>query len=436
MRTRSMPERDASRSRGGSWLRLIAIVALLPGTIATGSVADAQSDAAAGTYVSPTFGYALAWDPDDWTVEDEREPTDQSTRDFLRLHTNDADRDGRVSGIVFVEGTDRDWSDPDDCVRTLAREIGVQPSRDEPIPDPDTGEPYAVSGADRSAAAFVRVLEDADGNEATQATMFVCRADAASGLVVAFTNVSAFADSYFDRGYPAFAALVDSLTLPGSEADRPGKGDVPNQGDRPGKGDIPTTEPTGEPTGEPTADASDGSAPVPSDVPTAEAGGEPTAEASGEPTSFVADDFGVELTWDPDVWTFEGEEHGEGYVAVQLSSEILTSAVVPYTSGDGSVQTCLDNYVAILDERGAGTATIVVRPDGEQDITVSDDGTLREAYVAYTDKDVPFESRIACRSLNATDVLAIEFTGPAEDLRGPDAGDQSDGLLAGLRFRA
>ena len=400
--------------------RLIVVMVMLLGTLSAGSSAGAQSDEDAGSYVSPTFGYTLAWDPDAWTVEDEREPTGQSTRDFLRLATNDADRDGLVTGIIFIEGTDQDWSDPDDCVRTLAREIDVRPSRDESIEDPETGEPYVISGPDRSAAAYIRVSEDDEGDTSEQAAMFECRADPASDLIVAFTNVSAYTTSYFDDAYPAFAALIDGLTLPGGEANGPGKGDDPNQGGGGGGNGGGKPGPGGD-----GADPSD--APVGGDEST------PTP-ATDDPTAFTADEFGVELTWDPEVWAFDGEERGEGYAAVRLSSELLTTAFVPYVSGDGSVTTCLDNYVAILNERGAGTAAIVVRPDGQQDITVSDDGTQLVAYVAYTDKDVLFQSQIRCTSLSATDVLAVEFTGPAADLRGDEATEQIDGLLTGLRI--
>lgn len=416
-------------------LRRIAVVVMILGVFANASPAVAQSDGNAGTYVSPTFGYTLEWDPNDWTVEDEREPTSQSTRDFLRLDTNDADREGLVSGVVFIEGTDQDWSDPDDCVRTLAREIDVRPSRDEPIADPETGDPYQISGDDRSAAAYVRVSQDDDGNDAYQAAMFECRADPDSDLVVAFTNVSAFVDDYFDRAYPAFAALVDSLTLATEDGGDPGKGNAPAASDGgPNPSDEPTaqasTDPKPRPSNAPTADSSDDAGPASQD-PTASDQAEPS---SADPTSFVADEFGVELTWDTGIWTFDGEERGEGYAAVRLSSELLTTAFVPYTSGDGSVTTCLANYVAILNERGAGTAAIVVRPDGQQDVATSADGTQLEAYVAYTDKDVPFQSRIICYALNPTDVLAIEFTGPADELRGDEARTQIDGLLAGLRY--
>ena len=398
-------------------VRLLAVGATLLGAVASGPAVGAQSDENAGTYVSPTFGYALAWDSDDWTVEDEREPTGQSTRDFLRLATNDADRDGRVSGIVFIEGTDQDWSDPDDCVRTLAREIDVRPSRDEPIEDPETGDPYEISGDDRSAAAYIRVFENDEGDEVEQGAMFDCRADPNSDLIIAFTNVSAFTTGYFDEAYPAFAALIDGLTLPGGDADGPGKGDGPNQGG--GGGGKPG------PDGNDVDPTDTSTEPIASDEPT---------PANDDPTAFSADGFGVALTWDPAVWTYEGEERGDGYAAVRLSSELLTTAFVPYVSGDGSVTTCLDNYVAILNERGAGTAAIVVRPDGQQDVTISADQAQLEAYVAYTDKDVPFQSQIRCTSLSATDVLAVEFTGPAADLRGTEATDQIDGLLAGLRI--
>ncbi len=419
------------RSAGARFVRLIVVMVMLLGTMSAGRSAGAQSDEDAGSYVSPTFGYALAWDPDAWTVEDEREPTGQSTRDFLRLATNDADREGFVTGIVFIEGTDQDWSDPDDCVRTLAREIDVRPSRDEPIEDPETGDPYEISGPDRSAAAYIRIFEDDEGEETEQGAMFECRADPVSDLIVAFTNVSAYTTTYFEDAYPAFAALIDGLTLPGGEADGPGKGNSPAQGSdddgavKPGpdgNGASPSdggTEPTQ------TDDSAPSDEPAASDDP---------SPVNDDPTAFATDEFGVALTWDPAVWSFEGEERGEGYTAVRLSSELLTTAFVPYVSGDGSVTTCLNNYVDILNERGAGTATIVVRPDGQQDVTTSDDQTELEAYVAYTDKDVQFQSRILCTSLSSTDVLAVEFTGPAADLRGDEATDQIDSLLAGLRI--
>lgn len=427
--------RRMTESRAGlRILRLVAVLAMLLGTLAAAPLAAAQSDGEAGTYVSPTFGYTLAWDPNDWTVEDEREPTGQSTRDFLRLSTNDADREGLVTGIVFIEGTDQDWSDPDDCVRTLAREIDVRPSRDEPIEDPETGEPFEISGDDRSAAAYIQVSEDENGDEVARGAMFDCRADPNSDLIVAFTNVSAYTTGYFDEAYPAFAALVDALTLPGGDAIGPDKGDVAS-GANPSPGRSGGGKP-GPDSG--AASPSDGgSEPAPSEAPNASDGPAASDEpipTSDDPTAFAADEFGVTLNWDPAVWTYEGEERGEGYAAVRLSSELLTTAFVPYVSGDGSVTTCLDNYVGILNERGAGTAAIVVRPDGQPDITVSSDQTQLEAYVAYADKDVPFESRIRCTSLSATDVLAAEFTGPAADLRGDEATAQIDDLLTGLRI--
>ena len=425
MRAFHLGGQTIGRAPGTRLPRLIAVMVMLLGMLSAGSSASAQSDEDAGSYVSPTFGYTLAWDPDAWTVEDEREPTGQSTRDFLRLATNDADRDGLVTGIVFIEGTDQDWSDPDDCVRTLAREIDVRPSRDEPIEDPDTGEPFAISGPDRSAAAYIRVFEDDGGEESEQGAMFECRADPASDLIVAFTNVSAYTTTYFDDAYPAFAALIDGLTLPGGEADGPGKGDGAEQGGNGNGGGKPGPDGNGAGPSDAGPDPDQSAGPAASDEPT---------PASDDPTAFTADEFGVALSWNPAVWAFEGEERGEGYAAVRLSSELLTTAFVPYVSGDGSVTTCLDNYVAILNERGAGTAAIVVRPDGQQDITTSEDGTELAAYVAYTDKDVLFQSQIRCTSLSATDVLAVEFTGPAADLRGGEATDQIDGLLAGLRI--
>lgn len=414
--------------------RLLAMLALVLSGAAWALPAASLPAAAQSSegYVAPTYGYGLTVSSDDWVIETDSGPTGDSTRDFLRLESNDADDEGLISGIVFVEGTGQEWSDPDDCVRTLAREIGVRPSSDEPIDDPDTGEPYAISGPDRAAAAYIRTDETEDGDEGGQGALFECVADPDSDLIVAFTNVSAYTDRYFDLGYPPFAALIETLTFPGGGT-AGGDGDSSDSGkgeEIPAGGGSP-----GEP--EPSAAASDDPGPTQtgeSDDPAPSATDDPAPSAVDDPTAttFIAEEFGVELGWDPAIWQSDGEERGEGYAAVRLSSEILAAVVVPYRSGDGSVQTCLDNYVAILDERGAGTASIV-QSDGEDAVQVSEDGTRLTAYVGYTDKDVESVSVILCFSLNATDVLAVEFSGPVSDVFEDEATDQIDSLLGGLR---
>lgn len=410
--------------------RLLAVLTLVLCGAPWALPAAAQSG---DVYVAPTYGYGLTVSADDWIVETDSGPTGDSTRDFLRLESNDADAEGLISGIVFVEGTDQEWSDPDDCVRTLAREIGVRPSSDDPIDDPDTGEPYAISGPDRAAAAYIRTDETEAGDEVAQGALFACVADPDSDLIVAFTNVSAYTDRYFDLGYPPFATLVETLTFPGGgtagddgDASDSGKGEeIPAGGGSPDEPE-PSAAASDDPGPTQTGESEDPAPSAVDDPAPSEPADDPTA------TTFIAEEFGVQLSWDPAIWQSDGEERGEGYAAVRLSSEILAAVVVPYRSGDGSVQTCLDNYVAILNERGAGTAGIV-QSDGGDAVQISDDGTRLTAYVGYTDKDVESVSVILCFSLNATDVLAVEFSGPASDIFEDEATDQIDSLLGGLR---
>jgi hypothetical protein len=374
----------------------------------TAAPAAGQADEDAGTYTSPTFGYGLSWDPDDYTVDREATPSGQSTRDFLRLDTNDADEDGLVTGILFIEGTDQDWDDPDDCVSGVAREIDVRVNRDEPVEDPETGDPFVVSDDGIASAAFYRTDKDDNGDERTFVTMFTCVQDPGSDLIVAFTQVSIYIRTYFDDAYPAYQDLVDSLTFSG------GREGIKTR--EPGESD-PAPSQEGEATEEPT----------------------PTPAPDGTPTNvdgdtWLVEQFGVGLTWDPEVWDVEGEEIGELYAALDLNSDLLTTRFVPYQSGDGDVQTCLTNYLNILTERGEGTATII-EIDGEQQVSTNEDGTVLNAFIAYTSKDVDFLTRIVCLSLNDTDVLAIEFTGTPEDLLSDEGAAQIEELLGGLLLR-
>ena len=408
-----------SFTRGGtdrnwsSWTatlrRLMVGAVILTMVGASAAPAAGQADEDAGTYASPTFGYEMRWDPDDYTVEREATPTSQSTRDFLRLDTNDADDEGLVTGILFIEGTDQDWDDPDDCVTTVAREIDVRVSRDEPLEDPETGDPFTVSDDGIAAAGFYRTDEDDNGDERTFVTLFTCVQDPGSALIVAFTQVSVYINSYFEDAYPAYQDLVDSLTFPG------GREGVKSRG--PGESDPASSKGAGA-TEEPT----------------------PTPAPDGTPTNidgntWLVEQFGVGLTWDPDVWEVESEEIGDLYAALDLNSDLLTTKFVPYRSGDGDVQTCLTNYLNILNERGEGTAAII-EADGEQQVSTSDDGTQLSAFIAYTSKDVDFVSRIVCLSLNETDVLAMEFTGTPDDLLSDEGVAQVEELLGGLLFRA
>ena len=146
---RSVSAIPGARRTGLAALRGLTTATMLFGSVAVGiSSASAQADEDEGTYESPTFGYTLEWNADDWTVEDESEADNNGGRDFLYLFDQDA------TTQLYAEGSEDSWDDPEDCVSTLLDELNVDPDDGEVVEDAD-GEDIETSDDDRAAAAYL-----------------------------------------------------------------------------------------------------------------------------------------------------------------------------------------------------------------------------------------------------------------------------------------
>ena len=171
---------------------------------ATPAAGGSGADENAGTYVSQSYGYTLNWVADDWTVGADQETSAAYPRDVLQLVNS------QETSLLYAEGTDGEWTDTDDCVSGLLDEIGLDVAGADPLNDPETDEPYAISEDGHSAEAYTGTLESDSGN--LDASVLVdCRQDTGSDLIVGFTSVSNDLDDYFGTEYPAVADILDSL---------------------------------------------------------------------------------------------------------------------------------------------------------------------------------------------------------------------------------
>ncbi len=405
-------------------LRTTAAAAMLLGTMTVGiNAAGAQADEDAGTYESPTFGYTLEWDADLWSVELDDEASDDYPRDLLQLE----DADGTTA--LFIEASEEDWSDTDACVEGLFEEIGIDPADGEAVEDED-GEVFEVSDDDRSLAAYIFEIELEDGETQDQVRLIECRADTDSDLIVGFTVLSGIVDDYAGTGYPMVEEIADSLAFAGG-----GGSDDDDATAEASDEDDATEEASDDATAE-ASDDEDATEEANDEDATEEATEEASDDDAGGDTgvdgsSYVSPTYAYSLSWDEDVWTVEDESSEDEVDSLTLESDLLTMYLVGYNSGDGDPETCLDNYLTVLDDRGDGDAEIVVGDEGEL-IFPSEDGMSLSAYLFYSVDGESFASYVTCITLDDESVMGVEFTGAPDVLAEDAASEQINGIFEDL----
>lgn len=378
---------------------------------ASPSGSETGADQAAGTYTSPNFGYTLAWNPDDWDVD--QELPNSGGRDRLDLF-------GAGSPyIIYIEGSD-EWSNPDDCVATLSGEVSdFNPDNADPVLDAND-DPFVISGDDRSLAAYLNTSRSGD-----TIALFECRADPDSDLIVAFSFLSGDTNNFVENVYPDFADVADSLTFEGfgsgnatPVASRRAETDATPEASRSANTDAtPEVSPSPRP--------SRSARPSPSDDATPEASRRGSTGDTGViGDGYISPTYGYQLSWDGDVWTVEDESSADDVDALTLSSDLLTLNVTGYNSGDGATDTCFDNVVTVLNDRGDGNAEILNGDDGNPIGASDDTDTSGQRFVAYSVDGTQFGSLVTCVSLDSENVLALEFTAVPDDLLSDDATTQ------------
>lgn len=161
--------------------------------VGEGTPGSASGDAA--TYESPSFGYTFSYDEAVWTYQVELQNGADGGRDGLQISAFDGEY------ALYIEGSE-EWSDPDDCLATLATEIGSDTSV---IADDADGDPIETSTDDEAIAAYPQ-----DGVVA----YIACYAAPEGDLIVGFTAlVTGDEDTFVSDPLPAIEEITGSLAF-------------------------------------------------------------------------------------------------------------------------------------------------------------------------------------------------------------------------------
>ena len=288
----------------------------------TTAAAD-DTDIAAGvngdSYVGPTFGVAIEWDGDVWEVEDERGAEDY---DALQL--------GTPRSTVFLKAYPRFSGDAADCLADATDEIadrnnvsGVATARrlDPPVPTDEAGE----------AALLIYDLE-LDNGETVEVVEYVeCRTVTPGESVVEITW-QVGADDYEDE-LPLVEDLLATIELPDSAT---ANDETPTSGE-----------------GTPTVSAD---------------------EAGVNGNAYVGPTYGVELTWDADVWEVERTDAADEYDGLALGTALTTVFFESYAGFDGDPAACLAAAASQIESED-----IVSDFGPDRDAAVPDTGAGRDA---------------------------------------------------------
>lgn len=158
------------------------------------------ADADAGTYVSPSYGYGLSWEPGDWEVEAD-ETLRTLGRDRLTLFATD------TATRVYYEGSDEWDGDLDDCLSDLVDEL-LDVDSDEPlelpngnvvsdvteIDDPLTGDGFQETDTSVAAGYSYHIAFD-DGDEQDQFAIVDCiTLDEDAGVILGVSQIGLLDD--------------------------------------------------------------------------------------------------------------------------------------------------------------------------------------------------------------------------------------------------
>jgi hypothetical protein len=351
------------------------------------------------TYTSPTFGYSLEWDEDEWEVED---ATSEDDVDTLVLSNG-------VSTLTITGLEDFD-GDLADCLEETAAELedGRDVESFEPALNAD-GDPIEIDDDDRVGAVYLATV---DGDEV--AYQVECRTLVEDEAVIQIVQVVP-ADDFDDEIAPV-AEVLDTLTLEGEEPEEEEEEETPE----PEEEEEETPDPEDE-----------------------------LAEAGVDGNSYVSPQFGYSLEWDPDVWQVDGASSDLGFDDLGLLGQ-RSFLEISGTDGFADAFVCFDNVVSFFSEDSEAFTVEDFEPFEDEDGEVvegEEDDRVFGAFLATLVEENGFENEIVyyveCRTLveGESVIVIIQIVDPqaydaeAErrdevldtiELPDVDAGDEED----------
>jgi hypothetical protein len=207
-------------------LHILAVtaIALGLGWVAGASPVQAESDELSGvdgaTYESPTWGFTLEWDEDDWEVV---QATSEDGVDAVLLSI--------PGGALIVRGLPLE-DDAEQCRRDYARALRNDDGVDdwEPLED-EEGDPIAGEEPGRAFAAFSLTFTTDDGEGQARVNYVECRSLVPHEAMMTVLLIALRAD--YEDVMDAALPVLDSIALAGngdSDAEDDGDGDEERPG--------------------------------------------------------------------------------------------------------------------------------------------------------------------------------------------------------------
>lgn len=335
------------------------------------------------SYTSPTFGYSLEWDDDEWTAT---AATSEDDVDTLVLE-NDI-------SVLTIVGTEQFGENLDRCVRSARRGIERHDDIEDvtPVEDAD-GDPIEIDEDERAGAVFSIVSEDEDAPD--QVTQIECRVAIPGDAVIQIVQITPAAD--FNDQIDPVREILDSITVEGDEEEE----ETP----------VPDDEPTPDDDGE-----------------------EEEAESGVDANSYVSPNFGYSIEWDEDVWTFaDGDESSEpGFDTLFLESANSGLGIIGAELRDP--ETCVSDFSTFIrNEDDVDDWAPFEDEDGERIEGERDDGYFAafSATITSTGQELEIVYYFECRTVVERESVVLFFMTTSPNAY-DDAVEELDDLLETL----
>lgn len=335
------------------------------------------------TYTSPTFGYTVEWDEDDWTVDDETEGV--PGRDTLILDYNDG-------GFLYVEGYEDFDGDPAECLDASSSEFLENDQVDESMPlEDDDGEP--VEG-EEDGVAFAAYTLTTGGDELN--AYFDCRTLVEDEAVLAFSLVAP--PQVYDDALAAVEDIADSLQLEGADAT---EDDATPRADE--EEETPAAD---EEDATPAAGGEDEETPEADDA------------AGVDGNAYVSPTYGYELTWDADVWEVVEATSEDDLDTLVLTDGTAEATLTGVEDFEGDAEACFEGAEeTIADRDGVEDVAVAEDDDGDPVRDASADGSNVYGVYLYTLDGEDTAEYVDCFTLEeGTSVVYLSSVFPSDEI--------------------
>ena len=338
------------------------------------------------TYTSPTFGYSLEWDEDDWSAAD---ATSEDDVDTLVLVSN--------ASTLTITGLEAFAGDPADCLAQIAENLEAGPDVEEfePALGAD-GEPLEIEDDDRAGAVY---LAEVDGDSLVY--RLECRILVEDEAVIQIVHEVPADD--FNEEIGLVTDVLDTLALVGQE---------PEADEEPAD-----EEPADEE--EPADDEDEEEIPLPADEDQEEDEEDAAGDEGVDGNTYTSPNFGYSVEWDEDDWTPARDESERGSDFLSLNGRRSALTIWGLEDFGGDPLLCFSTFVDVLGEDTEEFTVEDVEPledeDGEPIEGEEDDRVFGAFLFTLADTEDGFEEEfvyyVECRTLVEDESVLVVIHG-------------------------